>query len=392
MKNSDSQPASAVNADNNNTGNNISDTKKTNGNNGNNGNNGTESSTPPTYELPKKLAILYTEAKREYFQTEQVYITEKDAEKEANIIAEHVRQLGIECYTISGGVDMIKEIEKHNPEMVFNLAYSVRGSDYLGSTVPAILDFLNIPYTGADFFGYAINTDKEFTKRNLQRVGVPVPNFQLFETPTDSISYQLRFPLISKLNELHCAIEIDENAVSEDEKHLRERLKFLIGTYKQPVIVEEFIAGREITAILLEGINKKVYFGEKMFHDLDRKFIFTTFNDQWDDTKEEVFHYEKYDDQKLRDYTKKAFEALDMYDYAKFDVRLDQSGRYYFVDANCNPAFGPKIMNVAISSILDMYGIPFTEILKRLIINTMYFPTQNQTDPAKTGNGNGVNG
>ena len=60
-----------------------------------------------------------------------------------------------------------------------------------------------------------------------------------------------------------------------------------------------------------------------------------------------------------------------MYDYGKFDIRLDQSGRYFFIDTNCNPAFGPKELEVAFSVILDLYGISFDRILKRLIQNTV---------------------
>jgi D-alanine-D-alanine ligase-like ATP-grasp enzyme len=135
--------------------------------------------------------------------------------------------------------------------------------------------------------------------------------------------------------------------------------------------VEEFIAGREITCILLEGMNKKVYLAEKVFQHLDDKYLFTTFEDQWLISGTSTFRYAKYDDPILREYVKKAFDVTGMYDYGKFDVRLDQSGRYFFIDANCNPAFGPKELEVALSVILDMYGISFYEILKRLMLNTM---------------------
>ena len=60
-----------------------------------------------------------------------------------------------------------------------------------------------------------------------------------------------------------------------------------------------------------------------------------------------------------------------MADYAKFDVRVDKSGRYFFIDANCNPAFGPVELECAIADILVMYGISFAEILRRLFLNTM---------------------
>ena len=60
-----------------------------------------------------------------------------------------------------------------------------------------------------------------------------------------------------------------------------------------------------------------------------------------------------------------------MDDYGKFDIRFDSSGRYYFLDSNCNPAFGPKENACAISVILDLYKITFQDILKKLLLNTV---------------------
>ena len=58
-----------------------------------------------------------------------------------------------------------------------------------------------------------------------------------------------------------------------------------------------------------------------------------------------------------------------MSDYGKFDIRLDSSGRYFFLDCNSNPALDPK--DTAIANILDIYCISFLGILKRLLLNTM---------------------
>ena len=161
---------------------------------------------------------------------------------------------------------------------------------------------------------------------------------------------------------------INKDSVSHNEKHLRERLKFLIDTYKQPVLVEEFIAGDEVTAMLVEGSNKKVYMAKKIFKE-EGGMAFATFEDQWGET--DGYTYEKYTDLDLQDYVKKAFDVLRMSDYGKFDIRIDQSGRYYFIDSNSNPAFGPKELNCAIANVLGLYDIDFNEILRRLLVNTM---------------------
>ena len=73
----------------------------------------------------------------------------------------------------------------------------------------------------------------------------------------------------------------------------------------------------------------------------------------------------------MSEYVKRAFDVSRMSDYGKFDIRVDQSNRYYFIDSNSNPAFGPKELDCAIANILGLYGIDFTEILKRLLLNTM---------------------
>jgi D-alanine-D-alanine ligase len=323
------------------------------------------------YELPKKVGIIYSDVRREYFPTEEQYITEKDAKRDASLVVPYLEKMNIQVVLYPGNADLSDRLRKDKPDMVINLVDSVRGNESLASSIPGVLELLEIPYTGGDILGLSLTYNKFLVKKILQQNGVPVPHYQLFNSPSDYLDPTLRFPLISKLNEIHGGVEISRDAVSENERHLRERLRFLISTYKQPVLVEEFIVGREITCMLLEGLNKKVYLAEKIFTRRGDKYIFSTFEDQWISKTGEAFFYQKYDDPLLKEYVKKAFDVTKMYDYGKFDVRLDQSGRYFFIDSNCNPAFGPKEADVAISNILDMYGVNFTEILKRLLLNTI---------------------
>lgn len=323
------------------------------------------------YELPKKVGILYSDVRREYFPTDAQYITEKDAEQDARLIGEYLSLLGIAVHLYPGDANLPDRLCQDRPDLVINLVDSVKGEESLSCAIPGVLELLDLPYTGSDILGLSLDTNKFLIKKLLQQNGVPVPLYQLFNSPRDHLDPSLRFPLISKLNAIHGSVEITKDAVSETEKHLRKRLRYLIGTYKQPVLVEEFIGGREITAILLEGMNKKVYMAEKAFVHPERKYVYLTFEEQWLMEGSASFHYTRYNDPILREYVKKAFEVTNMYDYGKFDVRLDQSGRYFFIDSNANPAFGPKELDMALSVILDMYGISFYEILKRLILNTV---------------------
>jgi len=323
------------------------------------------------FELPERVGVIYSDVKRSYFPTRSQYITEKGADEDARLIGEYLKTLGITVFLYPGNEELTGRLRKDHPQLVINLVDSVKGNESLAAAIPGVLELLDIPYTGADILGLSLDTNKFLVKKLLQQNGIPVPAYQLFNTASDYMDPRLRFPLISKLNGIHGSVEITRDAISESEKHLRERVRYLSNTYKQPVLVEEFISGREVTAILLEGMNKKVYLAEKVFtHDMGR-YVFLTFEDQWLSKKDAAFHYTKFDDLLLKDYVKKAFEVTNMYDYGKFDIRLDQSGRSYFIDTNCNPAFGPKELDVALSVILDLYGISFYEILKRLILNTV---------------------
>ncbi|OGY18356.1 MAG: hypothetical protein A2900_04245 [Candidatus Chisholmbacteria bacterium RIFCSPLOWO2_01_FULL_50_28] len=340
-------------------------------------------------ELPKKVAVTYSEVKREYFPTEAQYLTEKDALHDAKIIVSYLEKMGIRTELYPGDALLPQKLRRDKPDIVMNLVGSVKGNEYLASTIPAVLELLGISYTGAGILGESLDYNKFLVKKLLQQYGVPVPNNQLFNTPNDPLDPTLRFPLISKLNEIHGGVEITVDAISENEKHLRDRIKFLTQTYDQPVLVEEFIVGREITGMLLEGLNKKVYLAEKVFHKENQQYVFSTFEDQWLLHGDESFHYQRYHDELLKAYVKRAFEITKMADYGKFDVRMDSSGRYFFIDANSNPAFGPKEVDCALANILNLYGISFVEILKRLLLNTMRDATGVGTKVLPTPDGNG---
>lgn len=345
----------------------MTNSENINHNNSNNGNGYHEEVT--TKELPKFIGIIHSDAKREYFPTEEQFISEASAEEDAKITGSYLEKLGVKIKLYPGNSDLPKSLEDDKPEMLFNLVDSVRGREDLASTIPALLELMGVPFSGSGMFGLSINYNKYFTKKLLEVVGLPVPRYQLFSTPTDAIDSQLKYPLIVKLNEIHGSVGIDYTSVVEDEKSLRTKMKELMALYKQPIIAEEFIVGREITCILLEGTNKKVYSAEKILpENPNSKYKLASFSYQWID-KNPAKYVKHEGGDLLRGYIKDAFEILKLDGFAKFDLRLDESGRYYFIDCNANPAFGPVELGIATSSICELYGIPFEEILRRIIEN-----------------------
>lgn len=318
--------------------------------------------------LPKKVAILYSDVKREYFVTEEMYLSEEGADLYAAQVAKYVEKMGIEVVTIAGDNQMAQNLQKFAPDMAINLIDSVRGQSTLGSSVPGLLEILHIPYTGAGTLGWALGTNKFLMYQLLQSSGVPVPTHQLVTSSSDMIDPELRYPLFPKLNYEHSSIGIGEDSICHNEKELRAKLKDLFTTFKQPVLIDEFIAGIEVTASVLDGLNTKVYAVQRKVGEGTEDVV--TFDKKWRDWL--TMTYEKYEDPILKNYVKQAFDILKMSDYARIDIRIDAAGRYYFIDPNANPFFGPpQETHATFSMILDMYGVTFEETLKRMFLNTL---------------------
>jgi len=315
------------------------------------------------------IIILYSEAKREYFPTEEQFITEEEVFHRAQVVSSYLEKLGFHVTLLPGSDESLKKIQRKDADLVINLVDSIRGHEDLAPVIPATLELLNIPYTGSGIMGQAINANKFFTKTLLMQNAIPVPHFQLFTSVSDPLDYQLRFPLIVKLNEIHGSVGISEDSVVENERDLRKKIGSLMSLYQQPVLVEEFIVGRELTVVIFEGLNKKVYAGERIFLD-GGKYKIVSFDAAWG--KENKYSYQKFPlDENLKNYIKKAYEILKMDDYARFDIRMDEAGRYYFIDANSNPALGPSESECAFGTVLALYNVDFSDVMRRLIINTL---------------------
>jgi D-alanine-D-alanine ligase len=324
------------------------------------------------FPLPHRIAILYADAKREYFPSEQVYISEIEAKDRTALVAAELIKMGIDAVTFPGNAQLTENLKNFKPDFVINCVDSVYGQEYLCATIPATLELLQIPYTGTGVMGMTINTNKFFTKNVLSQWGITTPKCQLLKESVDELDLILDFPLIAKLNDYHGSIEISDDSVCEDEKSLATRFKYLQDIYKQPVLVEEYIAGREVSVHVIEGINTKVYAGEKVFKpEYEGKYNIATYANNWGTG--DIFTYAKYElPPRIKDSLKLAFDVLKLEDFAKFDLRVDASGRHYIIDVNTNPSLGP--VDCSISTVLGLYGLSFEDILRKIILNTLSDP------------------
>jgi D-alanine-D-alanine ligase len=235
--------------------------------------------------------------------------------------------------------------------------------------VPAALELVNLPYTGAGMRGMVIGNDRHLFTTLLEANDIPTPRYQFITRRGAHLDPNLGLPLIVKLNEGGGSVGIDNSAVKETLEAAQAKADEMIGAYRLPVIAEQFIDGPEITAALFDdGRRIHVYLAQKRFNfKPDGKHEFTSLESY---SNPQSYTYQKVNHQlagKIEPLARRAFSVLHLRDYGKFDIRVDEeTGTPYFTDCNPNTAFGPNL-GLPFTEVLDLYGIKFETVIASLM-------------------------
>ncbi len=157
--------------------------------------------------------------------------------------------------------NLIEDLRRYQPDLCFNIAEGHFG-DGRESHIPAILEMLQIPYTGSRVTALALALDKAMTKRILLYHGLPTPEFQVFERADepldadllDDAGEDLRFPLFVKPAREGTSMGVSPDSIVTTVAQLREQVAQQLHRYHQPVLVEHFVKGREVTVGLIGNL------------------------------------------------------------------------------------------------------------------------------------------
>lgn len=178
---------------------------------------------------------------------------ELDSEEGIKGYERALRAGGHEVIPMEGDASLPLKLEKYKVDICFNTCEGHRGKSR-EAQVPSMLDMLGIPYTGSGVMALTIALDKAMTKRVLQFYSIPTPSFQSFVTGNEPVDPRLNFPLFAKPQLEGSGIGISAKSICHNPRELREQVRYLLRAYKEPVLVEEYIEGREITTGLLGNL------------------------------------------------------------------------------------------------------------------------------------------
>lgn len=121
--------------------------------------------------------MAYSHVEREFFPTEDAYNAEVEIEERSKEVVDRLVSLGINARAMPGDRYFLTNLLVDKPDLVLNLVDTLRGKDYLQTSVPAALELSNLPYTGAQMEGLVIGNNRNITKRMLMAYGIPTPHF-----------------------------------------------------------------------------------------------------------------------------------------------------------------------------------------------------------------------
>ncbi|HPQ68301.1 MAG TPA: ATP-grasp domain-containing protein [bacterium] len=270
---------------------------------------------------------------------------EYDSPTTVNAIAEAIASYGHEVIPMEATADFLSVISSTPVDFVFNIAEGLAGRNR-ESHVPSILELLDIPYTGSDPATLSLALDKGLSKRIVMQSGVSTPKFWLMRTGRERLPRDLEFPVLVKPVAEGSSKGVLDKSVVENEAELREAVNLMNARYHQPVLVEEFLPGREFTLGLL-GEYRPIVLPpmEIVFVNQTKKNQVYSFEHKL--TAVDEIRYDtpaKVDPALLRDLERVArnsFIALGCRDVGRVDVRLDKKGKVHFIECNPLPGLTP---------------------------------------------------
>jgi D-alanine-D-alanine ligase len=180
-----------------------------------------------------------------------------DSEETIQAISEALASKGHRVTFLEGNLTLVDSLAKLKPDICFNICEGYFG-DGREAHVPSILEMMRIPYTGSRVLTLALSLDKPMTKRVLTYHSLPTPPFQVFERITEPLGPDLKFPLFVKPSREGTGMGISAESIVHDEDQLRTQLRRLFERFDEPVLVEHFIEGREVTMGVIGNLRSPV--------------------------------------------------------------------------------------------------------------------------------------
>lgn len=268
---------------------------------------------------------------------------------------------------------LLNNLLESSVDIIFNIAEGTSGRSR-EAQVPALLSLYGYQFTGSDATTLCICLDKSLTKRVLMSQKVKTPQFQLISSKEYVLNPKLKFPVIVKPNAEGSSKGITSISIVKDPNELRGTIAKLLSAYNQPMLVEEYIAGREITVgVIGNGEDVTVLRPmEVVFTEKDKEYNVYDYAVKQD--YENKIQYvcpapvtakiEKL----IADTAKKVYEILDCKDFSRMDFRL-AGNQLYFIEINPLAGLAPGYSDFPM--LAKANGVEYDELINQILASAI---------------------
>jgi D-alanine-D-alanine ligase len=274
-------------------------------------------------------------------------LEEYDSPNTIEYIRRALEGLGHSVVKLGGGTEFIQNILNEKVDIVFNIAEGRGNYRSREAQVPSILEMLDIPYIGSDPECLAVCLDKHLTKKLMRLDGIPTPEWRMINNQQELLEIpwnEFPFPAIVKPAYEGSSKGIHPNSLVDSTEEAIRTVGEILELYRQPVMVEQFIDGDEVTVGMLGNFPPKVL---GMMRILPRKqsnrFVYTVeVKRDW----KNLVDYEcparlkERTSEMITAYSLKTFEMLGCRDFSRIDFRVSADGIPYMLEINPLPGLG----------------------------------------------------
>jgi D-alanine-D-alanine ligase len=301
---------------------------------------------------------------------------EFDRKDTIDVLEQSIHKLGYQTDRIGHIKNLINRLATGQRwDMVFNIAEGLRGFGR-EAQVPAVLDAYDIPYTFSDPLILALTLHKGMTKHVVRNFGIPTPDFAVIEKINDLKMINLPFPLFVKPVAEGTGKGVHTLSKVASHNELFEECERLLEVFKQPVIVETFLPGREFTVGII-GTGEDAYaIGvlEVCLRAHAERDAYSYVNKE---KCEDLVEYHLVNDdeaQAAKGIALKAWEKLGCRDAGRVDLRVDAKGIPNFMEVNPLPGLHPEHSDLPI--LCALADISYSELIAA-IVNSAFRRTHN---------------
>jgi D-alanine-D-alanine ligase len=324
---------------------------------------------------PTRVVILYNEPTlpsdhRDFDSEHEVMYTVEHVTRALKAAGYHVSQLGVN-HDVS---TLVSGLRRARADVVFNLFEGLPDWGDTEAYAVGVLEWLGLPYTGCPFQAICLARHKPLTKQILRGAGLPTPNFFVVDAlPVPDCP--IGWPVIVKPSNQDASVGLDQGSVVTSQEALERRVEYLLEEYGPPVMVEEFIRGREFCLGLIEDPDLQVLpVAEIGFVNPDPAYWpIVTYDAKW---KPGSSDYEATPPlypapnvsprlrERLERLAKEAFRLLGCRDYARVDFRVKMPNKPHILEVNPNPDYSPI---AGVAGGLETANIDWDEFTVRLV-------------------------